>query len=128
MATKSSGSQNFGDFFREKRLLAGYSLRSFCKEFDYDPGNISKIERALLAPPLSREKLEGFAGNLGIKTGSEDWSLFMDLASVAQGKIPKEVIENEAAVSMLPVIFRTLKGDKPDREKLKELEKIIMGD
>jgi len=119
---------NFGEFFRERRLLAGYSLRSFCKEFDYDPGNISKIERGLLAPPLSQEKLEEFAKSLNIKTGSDDWSLFMDLASVAQGKIPKEVIENEVAVSMLPVIFRTLKGDKPDREKLKELEKIIMGD
>jgi transcriptional regulator with XRE-family HTH domain len=128
MATDKFGTLSFAEFFRKKRLQAGFSLRSFCKMFNYDPGNISKMERGLLNPPSSSEKLEEFARNLGITPNSDEWSQFMELACIAQGKIPKEVIENEAAVSMLPVIFRTLRGDKPDREKLKELEKIIMGD
>ncbi len=121
-------SKNFGEFFRERRLLAGYSLRSFCKEFGYDPGNTSKMERGLLAPPSSKEKLEEYARNLEISPDSDEWSLFMDLASIAQGKIPSELIKDENAVKMLPVIFRTLRGEKLGREKLKELEKIIIGD
>ncbi len=52
----------FGDFFAElRRRQAGKSLRQFCLHHDFDPGNISKIERGRLSPPRSPEKLATYA-------------------------------------------------------------------
>lgn len=45
----------FGDFFKEKRIQKGFTLRGFCKAHGLDPGNISKLERGMLPPP-SRKK------------------------------------------------------------------------
>ncbi len=37
----------FGDFFKEKRLSAGLTLRKFCALHHFDPGNVSRWERNL---------------------------------------------------------------------------------
>ncbi len=50
----------FGEFFKAKRQALGLTLREFCLKHKLDPGNISRLERGLLAPPQGRERL-GFA-------------------------------------------------------------------
>ena len=47
----------FGDCFKEARLDRGKTLRQFCIENNYDAGNISKMERGILPPPDSSDKL-----------------------------------------------------------------------
>ncbi|OGL41196.1 MAG: hypothetical protein A3C43_09175 [Candidatus Schekmanbacteria bacterium RIFCSPHIGHO2_02_FULL_38_11] len=113
--------KTFGDFFKQQRIKKRITLRQFCLEFSFDAGNISKLERGLLAPPHSKEKLSEYANALGIKKGSKEWFEFFDLASAHRGKIPEEIMKDKELVAKLPMLFRTLRGEKVSDEKLNEL-------
>src|SRR4030042_3940847 len=118
----------FGEFFKKKRLKTGKTLRQFCLENGLDPGNISKIERGILPPPQSREKLAHYAKCLGIAEGSEEWLEFFDIARTDIGRIPEELLADSNVAAKLPLVFRTLKGQKVTGEQLeklaRELEKL----
>jgi transcriptional regulator with XRE-family HTH domain len=111
----------FGEYFRGRRLKIGMTLRQFCLENGLDAGNISKIERGILPPPQSREKLEKYAQFLGIKEGSDEWLDFFDIARTDLGRIPEEILANKDIVTHLPLVFRTLKGQKLTGEQLEKL-------
>jgi len=115
----------FGEFFREKRLEQNITLREFCLKNGFDPGNISKIERGLLAPPISREKLTKYANALNIKEGSDDWLEFLDRAYACRGEIPSEILSDDEVVKKLPLFFRTMRGEKVTDDKLNEIAEII---
>jgi transcriptional regulator with XRE-family HTH domain len=118
----------FGEYFKKRRLGLGKTLRQFCLEHDLDPGNISKLERGILPPPASSAKLAQYAKCLGIREGTDDWLEFFDIARAESGRIPDEILANKRIVSMLPLLFRTLKGQKLNEEQLeklaRELEKL----
>ena len=118
----------FGYFFKKIRISLAITLRQFCNKNGLDPGNISKLERGVLPPPQNREKLKEYALLLNIKEGSDDWYTFFDLAAVETGKIPTELMSNENIVDQLPILFRTLRGQKVPEEKLDELIKKIRGE
>ena len=79
-------SATFGEFFKQKRVDLGKTLRQFCAETGFDPGNISKIERGKMSPPNSEEKLKEYAQYLNIKFGSKEWQAFKDLAAISSGE------------------------------------------
>lgn len=114
----------FGEFFKEKRISLGKTLRQFCSENELDPGNISRIERDRMAPPHSENKLKDYARYLNIKIGSKEWQTFKDLAAVSAGKIPEDLKDKEL-LARLPVFFRTLKDKKFSKEELDKLIKKI---
>ena len=116
----------FGDFFKGKRLALKKSLRQFCQENGFDPGNLSKLERGILKPPGEKD-LEKYAAALSIKKGSDAWNTFFEYADISRGEIPKEVLADDEIVKKLPLFFRTLKGEKVKKEKLAELIKLIKG-
>lgn len=116
----------FGEFFKKQRIGLGLTLRAFCmKNRIFDPGNISKMERGLLAPPSSREKLEEYAAALELKPGSTDWVEFFDRAAACRGEIPLEIMNNSELVNKLPLIFRTIRGKKVTDKQLDELADLI---
>lgn len=115
----------FGEFFKQKRIGLKKTLRQFCLENKLDPGNISKLERGLLSPPQGSDKLEEYAGYLHIKKGSDDWYKFFDLARIEAGRIPEELLKDDAVVASLPILFRTLRGQKISEKKLDELVQLI---
>jgi transcriptional regulator with XRE-family HTH domain len=111
----------FGEFVQSMRLKAGVTLREFCKLNEYDPGNISKVERGLSAPPSAFDKQKKYAECLGIKEGSFEWNHFFDLAAACAGKLPESILNNEELMAKLPLVFRTLRGDKVSDDKLIDL-------
>ncbi|MGB6044084.1 MAG: helix-turn-helix transcriptional regulator [Pirellulales bacterium] len=111
----------FGEFFKKRRIALRKTLRQFCRDNDLDPGNISRLERGLLPPPQGRETLESYAKLLKLKKGSDEWYMFFDLAAAETGRIPQEILDNEDIVGKLPILFRTLRGQKVPHEQLKEL-------
>jgi len=117
------GVATFGEFFKEKRLAAGYTLRKFRAENGFDPGNISKMERGIIPPSGSR--LEEYADCLGVERGSDEWQKFLDLAAASQGRIPEDILSEEELVSKLPLVFRTLRNERPTEEHLEKLIEII---
>ncbi|MBM4030666.1 MAG: helix-turn-helix domain-containing protein [Planctomycetes bacterium] len=116
----------FGEFFKQRRLALGASLRQFCLEHGLDPGNISKLERGRLAPP-QHDKLEEYARLLGLQEGSDDWYRFFDLAAAEAGRIPRDIMSDAEAVGKLPILFRTLRGEKIPDEQLDEIVRKVKG-
>ncbi len=117
--------QTFGEFFRQKRMDAGFTLRSFCERYHFDPGNISKLERNILSPTLDEEKLEGYAQALKISKGSREWVLFFDLAHIARGTIPQDIRKDPDVLSFLPAFYRTARGEKLDKKKIQKLLELL---
>ena len=117
----------FGNFFKERRIALKKTLRQFCFESELDPGNISKLERGILPPPQSREKLEEYAKLLRIKKGSDEWYTFFDLAAAETGRIPDDLMSGRKIEDKLPILFRTLRGQKVPNDKLEELIKKLRG-
>ncbi|MCI0722294.1 MAG: helix-turn-helix domain-containing protein [Acidobacteria bacterium] len=116
---------SFGQYFKQLRIKTGRTLRAFCQEHGYDPGNLSRLERGLLAPPQGEEKLSEYAKALGLKRGSDEWYEFFDRAALAKGELPKTLLTDEEVLEKLPVLFRTLRGQPVPADKLKELIEAI---
>lgn len=115
----------FGQLMKRLRIAKGMTLREFCKINRIDPGNYSRLERGVFPPPQKEELLGKYATSLGLARGSSDWLEFFDLATVARGEIPKDIMADAEVVGKLPVLFRTLKGSPMTIEKLDALvEKI----
>lgn len=125
MKSQQLQNQAFGEFFRKKRLDLGLTLRKFCELYNFDPGNISRLERNILPPTLDDEKLAGYATALKIKRDSEEWVLFHDFAHTAKGKIPNDIKNDKEVLDMLPAFFRTMRNRKVDRQKLEKLIELL---
>jgi len=115
----------FGEFFKKLRIAHGHTLRRFCEEHSFDPGNISKLERGLLPPPEPDGKLAEYANALGLVKGSSDWYEFFDLARVSRGEIPRDLLSDEQVIGKLPLLFRTLRGEKVTEKKLNALIDLV---
>jgi transcriptional regulator with XRE-family HTH domain len=115
----------FGEFFRRKRIGLGFTLRSFCERYDYDPGNISRLERNILSPSIDSEKLAGYAKALKITKDSEEWTTFFDLAHAAKGRIPDDIMKSSDILSILPAFYRTARGKKLDKEKIEMIVALL---
>jgi transcriptional regulator with XRE-family HTH domain len=118
----------FGSYFKEARTKKGWSLRQFCEAHGYDPGNISRLERGVFAPPESLQKLREYAKALALKEGSEEWIEFFDRAAASRGQLPADLQADEKLLGRLPVLFRTLRGRKATPQKLDQLVELLRGE
>lgn len=116
-----AATKSFGEHFKACRIKTGKTLRAFCLENGFDPGNISKLERGRMPPPTSEAKLTEYAHALQIEAGSDDWYEFFDRAALERGRIPKDVLSDEELLGKLSVLFRTVRGQKLDRSQLDAL-------
>ena len=115
----------FGQLAKQLRLRQELSLRQFCQQNGLDVGDQSKIERDLRPPPASPERRENLARIFGLSPGTEDWKTFFDLADVAAGRIPKDVLEDAEMAGMLPLVFRSLRGEKLSKKQLIEVAELL---
>lgn len=120
-----SAFEMFGSYFKEMRAKSRITLREFCSNNGFDPGNISKIERGVVPPPKSADVLTKYAESLGLKKESEEWSEFFDRAAACSGMIPPDMMSNADLVSKLPLVFRALRGHEITDEQLKNLAEDI---
>jgi len=118
----------FGKFIKEERLKKNIGLREFCRKLGYDASNWSKVERETNAPPQDEEKLKEIAVILDIYTDAEKWQELKDKASIDAGIIPKDFLSDEEVLNSLPLLFRTIRSEKPTSEELDELIRKIRED
>jgi transcriptional regulator with XRE-family HTH domain len=111
----------FGRFFKKRRVELGLTLREFCRRNGFDPGNISKLERGLLAPPMDTEKRLEYAKALDVEKGTDDWLTFCDLAATCAGRLPQDIVSDEETLNALPVLFRSVRKKSLNEEDLKKL-------
>lgn len=118
----------FGEFLKAKRAEKRLTLRKFCELNNFDPGNISKLERGLMQPPQSEEKLLAYAEALGIKKGSDDYIQLFDLSYAGNKVLPVKNIKDEEVLRKLPAFFRTLDRKGLTTEKLDRLIELVKED
>jgi transcriptional regulator with XRE-family HTH domain len=115
----------FGKLLKSLRQRTGNTMRDFCLEHKFDPGNYSRLERGRFPPPQREDLLEKYATALGLSRGSEEWIEFFDTAAACRGEIPKDLLADDELLEKLPVLFRTLRGSPVATDHLDELiEKI----
>lgn len=125
MESGDSMDKSFHKYFEELRKKSRLTLRDFCIKAGADPANISRMERGYMPPPKNREILERYATALGLKEGSDEWYQFFDLASISQGMVPEDIMTDTELAGKLPAFFRTLRGQKPTPEEMKNLAELI---
>ncbi|MCX7425932.1 MAG: helix-turn-helix transcriptional regulator [Planctomycetia bacterium] len=115
----------FGRLMKSLRQRTGKTMRDFCLENGFDPGNYSRLERGIFPPPQREDILERYATALGLARGSDEWLEFFDVAAASRGELPRDLSSDERLLEKLPVLFRTLRGSQVPPEKLDDLiEKI----
>ena len=115
------GGEMFGEFIKQKRIVADLTLREFCRKLEDDPSNWSKIERERLSPPQDTGKLEKIASILGLERDSDEWNNLFDYATVDNGRIPEYVLGDKELMGVLPVFFRTVGSVKPSTQEIMDL-------
>jgi transcriptional regulator with XRE-family HTH domain len=111
----------FGQFIKEERLKGGMGLREFCRKLSLDASNWSKVERGVMPPPKDEAKLEAIASALDIELNTEKWQELEDMANIASGIIPKDLLSDREVLNSLPMFFRTLRSEKPTSTQLDKL-------
>src|SRR6266404_5598618 len=99
--TRNEDTMSFGNLVKELRIGQKKTLRQFCLDHGHDPSNWSKVERGVNPPPGDEKTLARWARQLGLEAGTDEWQHFMDLASVARGEIPQDIINDEELVKKL---------------------------
>ena len=115
----------FGEYFKYLRLQKGLALRRFCEANGFDPGNISRLERGIFPPPESEAKLRQYAKALGLRPATDEWIEFFDRAAACRGQIPQDLQKDANLIRQLPVLFRTIRGQKVSPEALDKLVELI---
>jgi transcriptional regulator with XRE-family HTH domain len=119
-----AGRESFGAYLRALRVEQGITLREFCRTVDESPGNISRMERGKLNPPDSVDKLERFARALGI-VAEDGIRNFIDLAVIDRGRIPEDILSDVQLAKALPLVFRTVRGQRLEDDDLRNLADLI---
>jgi transcriptional regulator with XRE-family HTH domain len=112
---------NFGAYAKDRRIAAGLTLRSFCRDAAIDPSNWSKIERGVLPPPDEGGFLKRVSDVLIL--GTEEQSELSDLAAIARGQIPAD-LRDEEILNKMPAFFRAIRGQEYTDE---DFEKLLTG-
>jgi transcriptional regulator with XRE-family HTH domain len=98
----------FGVLLKQRRRERNLTLREFAARAGIDPGNLSKIERGRLDPPQDRGLLDRLCRALGYDLEDAHAKELRDLAAVEAGRIPHDILSNEAAMTRMPVLMRTV--------------------
>ena len=125
MKDKKPVNTSFGSLLKQHRQSLGKTLREFCLENGFDPGNHSRLERGLYPPPEGHDLIEKYALAADLIPGTDDWIEFFDTAALERGNIPTDLMADKEVVEKLPVLFRTLRAQRVTPESLNDLvEKI----
>ena len=115
--------ERFGEILTKYRVDAGLGLREYAKLIDYDPSNLSKIERGVNAPPQNTMTLKKWASKLSLVEGTPSFSKFM--AAGRATFIAKGLKTDTELIGLLPAFFRTVDNKQTDPNTYKKLLAIL---
>lgn len=109
----SRNTGNVGPLVKRLRIEKRITLRDLAERMELDPGNYSRVERGVFAPP-PREKLDEILQFLEV--GESQREEILDRADVERGILPTDLQQDEVLVRELPILFRAVR--RGDREAL----------
>lgn len=116
----------FGPWVRHRREHLRLPLRKLAEVTGLDPGNLSKYERGLLAPPKDEATLKRIAKGLELKEGTDECREFLDIAAASAGRLPAD-LRDSTMVARMPFLFRAARGRKLTRQELEKLAEQLKG-
>jgi hypothetical protein len=81
-----------------------------------------------LPPPQGDEKLDQIAEVLGIKKTSGLYNELKNKAAIDAGIIPKNLLSDQETLNALPMLFMTVRSEKPTAEEIEKLIEKIKGE
>lgn len=111
----------FGELFRSLRLKNKWTLRRYCMANNFDPANISRIERGVYQAPREKFLLERYAHSLLLVPESAEWLQFFDLAATSNRTFHLHEDMDEVLVAKLPAFLRPLTRRKWTEASLDKL-------
>lgn len=117
-------SKDFGQLVQARRAEIRLTLRDCAVRAGMDAGNLSRLERGRVAPPQDPAILVRLADALEL-TGSTRAQELFDLASMQNGRIPRDILSNEDVMSALPILLRTVNNKQLDGAQIDKLIELI---
>lgn len=105
------------------RVEANLTLRQFADIVEYDPSNLSKIERGVHPPPNSSVVLLKWAAKLGLEPNSKASQKFVD-SGLATWIQKRRLLDDEIAL-LLPAFCRTIDNKKLDPDTYRRLVNLL---
>ncbi len=115
----------FGAYVKQLRLDRKLGLREFAQRVQVDPSNYSKLERGLLFPPDSEDRLVVYEQALGLEANSPETRELRRLAAVGRGMIPPAILSDRELAGKLPLVFRTLEGEPLSEDEVNKVVEMI---
>ena len=117
-------SNDFGQQVRERRAELRLTLREFSARAGMDPGNVSRLERGRLPAPQDAEVLSRIVEALEL-TGTPRGQTLVDVAATSAGRIPRDMLENDALMATLPILLRTVNNKRLNASRIEKLVELI---
>ena len=116
--------KTFGELLRKIRLEeAKLGLRAFAELIDWQPSNLSNLERGRTKPPADQQTIQDICDALGLAENDPRRARFFDLA--ARKGVPSDVAEAMKRQPGIPVLVRAVANRRLDDDKLRELAEYV---
>jgi transcriptional regulator with XRE-family HTH domain len=116
----------FGGLVKKIRLEeTKVGLRAFAELIEWQPSNLSNLERGRLAPPADGKTITSICNALGLSEDDPRRSRLFDLAAKEKKAIPQDVAKAIKEQPGIPVLVRAVANKRLDDDKLKELAEYI---
>lgn len=111
----------FGEYFKNRRMELGLTIRKFAAAKGYDIGYISRLENGLTPPPSDKNKVVALGEALELDKNSSKWSEFLDYVAMARSEVPVDLRDSELITKLLPAFYRSARNKKFDEDDVNKL-------
>jgi len=122
----SRTAETFGGLLKKIRLEgAKVGLRAFAELIDWQPSNLSNLERGRLVPPADPQTIANICDALGLSEEDPRRAKLFDLAAKERNAVPADVAQAIKEQPGIPVLVRAVANRRLDDDKLKKLAEYI---
>jgi transcriptional regulator with XRE-family HTH domain len=124
--TDSGRAETFGSLLKKLRLEeAKKGLRAFAELIDWQPSNLSNLERGRISPPAGHKSIMDICDALGLSADDLRRTELIDLAARERNAVPGDVAEAIKEQHGIPVLVRAVASRRLEDDQLRDLADYI---
>jgi transcriptional regulator with XRE-family HTH domain len=122
----SARKETFGSLLKKLRIEdAKKGLRAFAELIDWQPSNLSNVERGRAMPPADPRKIHEICDALGLSPEDPRRVALFDLSARERGAVPGDVAEAIKDQPGIPVLVRAVASRRLEDDQLRDLAEYI---